>query len=559
MIGLNVLIPIMLMKIISLFSEKDTASTHTSVILLLYGFLWTLSQFTALLREVFLFKAVERSVRLICHGVSAHIHRLSYNFYTTQKTGALLGYIEKTYKAFPCIFWGFTLSVIPTIIEVIIATSIIWYLYGYLLGLTLIGTLFIFIIFSIVTTEWTSRVQSDSNENHFGVNAYLVDGLINFSLIRYFGSREFESKQINWLLKKREDTEVRSQLLMQYVRLGQAAIIGLSLTLITYLSGKNVIAKDLSIPDFILINSYVLQFSVPLFFFGFIFKDMRKGLTDMEQLANLLKKEPAEIEKNCYPSKVHLNEKYDIRFKNVNFTYDNNKQVFTDMNFYIPSGKTIALVGPSGSGKSTIPNLIFRFYDINSGQILIGENDIKEFSLDNLTDIVGIVPQHTNLFNNTILYNVCYGTPSASEEDIEKAIKIVQLDTLIEKLPHKLLTLIGERGLNLSEGEKQRISIARLILKKPKIYIFDESTSSLDLKTEREIQNSLKKITQGATCLIIAHRLSTIMEADNIFVLNKGIIAEEGTHSELINLKGIYFNLWSSQSHPFDELYSHIS
>ncbi|MBN9344339.1 MAG: hypothetical protein BGO76_09000 [Caedibacter sp. 38-128] len=547
MIGLNILAPIMLMKIVALFSKGTTSTITIYMALLAYGVTWTLSQFTALVREIFLFKAVERSVRLICLEISSHLHKLSYHFYSKQKTGAMVSYIEKAYRAFPDVFWGFTLNIIPTVIEVMVATSIIWYWYGPLLGLSLITTIVVFIIFSLFTTEITSKVQSYSNENHFQVNAYLVDGLVNSSLVRYFGKREYEKEQIDKLLKRREETEIKSQLLMQYVRLGQVGIISASLILITWFAGKGVISKNLSIPDFILINSYILQFAVPLFFFGFIFKDMRKGLTDMEQLVKLLRTEQEIEEKEPLPS-IRYKEEWGIQFKKINFSYGD-RQVLKDVSFEIPPGKTVALVGPSGSGKSTISKLLFRFYEANSGEIIIGGKDIRDFSLSSLTEVIGIVPQNTSLFNNTIRYNVCYGNPKATEIEIEEAITIVELDSLIKALPDKLSTQIGERGVTLSEGEKQRLAIARVILKKPKIYIFDEATSFLDLNTEQFVQKNLKRITQGVSTLIIAHRLSTITEVDNIFVLDNGSITEKGTHMELMQVKGLYYNLWNTQSH----------
>jgi ABC-type transport system involved in Fe-S cluster assembly fused permease/ATPase subunit len=555
MIGLNILAPIMLMNVVALFSKNMTTTIQIYLALLTYGTVWTLAQITALVREIFLFKAVERSVRLICLEISSHLHKLPYHFYSNQKTGALVSYIEKTYRAFPNVFWGFTLNIIPTILEVMIATSIIWYWYGSLLGLTLITTIAIFIIFSLFTTEVTSKAQSYSNENHFKVNAHLVDGLMNTSLIRYFGKREYEREQIDRLLKSREETEVKSQLLMQYVRLGQTIIIGVSLISITWLAGKGVIAKNLSIPDFVLINSYVLQFAVPLFFFGFIFKDMRKGLTDMEQLVNLLRTKREVDGKRTLPSISHK-EEWGIQFKKVSFSYGD-RQVLKDVSFEISPGKTVALVGSSGSGKSTISNLLFRFYETSSGEITIDKKNIKDYSLSDLTEVIGIVPQNTSLFNNTILYNICYGNSSASEQEIEETIRIVELEALIKSLPNKLLTQVGERGITLSEGEKQRLSMARIILKKPKIYIFDEATSFLDLNTEKFVQRNIRKITQGATTLIIAHRLSTIVDVDYILVLHKGMIGESGTHEELIKQNGIYYNLWSAQAHlKVDKPYS---
>ncbi|WHA05725.1 ABC transporter ATP-binding protein/permease (plasmid) [Candidatus Bandiella numerosa] len=547
MMVLNIIFPLVLRKIILLLSlNLGNFSSQVIFFIFLYCFIWISAQACNLLREFLLLKAIEKSVNFLCQEVIAHIHKLPYHFHVSKKIGETISYIEKAYQAFPNILWGFLLSIIPIIIEIIIATGIIYYLYGYLLGAILIGTLFIFIIFSIVFAKFISEAQDLSNQDHFKANALIVDGLINFSLIKYFGNFNYENKQVKNLLSKRENSAVHAQKIACYMRLGQILIIGICIVVITLIAGQQTVYNHLSIADFILINSYILQFANPLFLFGYIFKEMRKGFTDMEYIFKLLKLSP-QIEPNSRTSLKRHTKSCIVEFKNVSFAFNKEQNILKNVSFKLFPNKTVALVGGSGSGKSTISNLLFRFYTPNSGEILINGHNILDIHSDILTHLVGITPQNLNLFNNTIHYNLCYGNFNATSTEINNVLKAVQLTDMISNLPLGLETVIGENGLTLSSGEKQRITIARLLLKKPLIYIFDEVTSNLDFITEKHIQNSISKLAKNATFLIIAHRLAAITSIDHIIVLKQGVIVEEGKHQELLNNKGYYFELWKSQ------------
>ena len=544
----NMIFPLILRKIILLLSlNLGNFSVQIIFFIFLYCFIWLNGQIFNLLREFLLLKAIEKSVNFLCQTVTSHIHKLPYHYHLSKKIGETISYIEKAYQAFPNILWGFLLSIIPTTIEIITATIIIWYLYGYLQGIILIITLLSFIVFSIIFAELISKAQNLSNQDHFKANALIVNGFINFSLIKYFGNYNYENQKIKNLLDKRENSAIYTQKIACYMRLGQIIIIGICIVLITLITAQKTAHNHLSIADFILINSYILQFATPLFLFGYIFKEMRKGFTDMDYIFELLKLSP-QVEPHNIISLKKYTKPYIVEFKNVSFTFNAKHNVLKNVSFKLLPSKTVAIVGCSGSGKSTISNLLFRLYTPDSGEILINGYNISDIHSETLTHLIGITPQNLNLFNNTIRYNLCYGNLNATSIEIENALKAVRLTDMINKLPLGLNTIIGENGLTLSSGEKQRIAIARLLLKNPSIYIFDEATSNLDFLTEKHIQKSINKLAKNATFLIIAHRLSTIISADHIIVLKQGVIVEEGTHQELLNNKITYVILLFNNS-----------
>jgi len=547
MILLNIIFPLILKEIVMLLSvDNSKFSVKVFTYVFLYGLIWLAGQFFSIIRELTLLTVIEKMVSFLCVKVLNHIHNLPYNFHVNKKIGEVISYIDKAYQALPNIFWGFLLNIIPTIIEIIIATFIIWYLYGYLFGIIFILTLIFFMIFSIMFSESISHAQSISNKRHFITNSFIVDSLLNFSLVKYFGNSNLENNKVKNLLDKREYAAVYAQKIACYMKFGQVIIIFLCISLITYITVKEVLCGQLYISDLVLINSYILQFANPLFLFGYIFKEMRKGFTDLDSIFNLLKLNSQQnllsqgLQEKSFNSCT-------IEFKNVSFSFNKNINVLDNLSFKLKPNKVIAIVGSSGAGKSTISNLLFRFYTPISGEILINGNNISNLHNNVITKLISIMPQNLNLFNNTIRYNLCYGNSDATSEEINNILNVTQLSNMVNNLPLGLDTLIGENGLTLSSGEKQRIALARALLKKSPVYIFDEATSHLDYLTEKAINQTLKTLIKNASLLIIAHRLSTIQFADHIIVLSKGHIIEEGTHTELLNSKGYYFKLWQSQ------------
>jgi ABC-type transport system involved in Fe-S cluster assembly fused permease/ATPase subunit len=555
--ALNLSIPLVLKKLISLFELSTRPVFITQVFLIAYGVLWTLSQITIQMREIVMFRVMERGIRLLSLKLFQHFQALSLRFHVARKTGAIVSAIERAQDSFPDIFWGIFLSIIPTIAEVLIAMAILWYMYGFQYGLTLFSILVSYIIFSSISMEWSTKAQRISNEKKLNAGARIVDSLLNFETVKYFSNQKFEIEQTNKILKEREDATPNYHITTELVHLGQGIVLGIGLITLTWMVGNNVIKGTMNVSDFILINGYLIQFVTPLSWFGYVLRKLRKGLTDMEAVFNLLQLKPEIVDA---PNAISLHiTQATIKFDHVYFWYDARRPILKDVNFTVPVGQTVAIVGPTGSGKSTIARLLFRFYDVNEGSIKINDHDIRSITQESLQKIMGIVPQDTVLFNNSLYYNVAYGDIHASPEDVEHAIKLAHLDGFIKRLPEGLNTPVGERGLKLSGGEKQRVAIARVLLHKPVIYIFDEATSALDTHTEQEIQKNLEEISAGSTTLIIAHRLSTVTHADTIIVLEHGSIVEQGSHRELLKKGGLYARLWAKQAQECEEFVDSIS
>lgn len=546
-ISLNISIPLVLKKIVSSISDNNAVIQEQVFLLLLaYGFLWTFSRITSSLREIITFRTAELSVRLLCLRVFDHLHSLSLNFHLGRQAGAITTAIDRAQRAFPIVFWGFIFFIIPTTIEILIAISILWHLYDASYGITLLGILVAYLIFSTIASRWTINAQEASNQKCLKASAYVVDSLINFETVKYLGGYFYEHNRCNEILKEREDAQTKKNILLEIVCIGQGLIVGIGLTILVWITGKSVYLKTLEASDFVLINGYLIQFFTPLSFFGFILRDMRKGFSDMKNVLDILRLTP---EISDSPNAINLeSEEVDICFHNVTFGYEQRRAVLKGISFKVSFGKRVAIVGPTGSGKSTIARLLFRLYDVTGGQIFVNGTDIREIKLDSLQKLIGVVPQDIVLFNDTISNNISYPYPDTPIEEIQRAAKISGLHEFVVKLPEGYNTIVGERGLKLSGGEKQRMSIARVLLKNPAIYIFDEATSSLDVQTEQTIQKNIEKISHYSTSLIIAHRLSTIVNADEIIVLNNGLIEERGTHRSLLEKGGLYSRLWAIQS-----------
>ena len=546
-IGLNIGVPLILRQVINVISVPSSTLFLAEMLLLAYGLVWTFSKMTDQLRLIAVNRVIERGMRLLCLKVFNHLINLSFSFHASRKTGALLSAIDRAQFSFWPYFAGLFFLIIPTLVEVIVAGIVLTYLYSFVYGLILATTLLAYMIFTIYGSKWSVFAQCDANEKSALVTNTLVDSLLNYETIRHFVNQHYETKRCNALLAERENAATKQHAQAELVTLGQAIIMGVGLIVLTLLSGQQVLNGTLRISDFILINIYLLQFMGPLGNFGYVLRDINEGLTNIEEVINILDETPTiQDAHNAHP--LNLKEGV-IRFESVSFGYDPRRSILQDISFEIPAKKTIAIVGASGAGKSTITKLLFRYYDVTGGRILIDDQDIRELTQSSMQSIIGIVPQHTALFNETLRYNIAYGRPGASENDIQKAIKNAHLDLFIASLPDGLDTVVGEQGVKLSGGERQRVAIARVLLKNPAILIFDEATSSLDTKTEHLIQENIEEISSNATTLIIAHRLSTVIHADEIIVLDHGQIVEKGTHQTLLKHAGLYAQLWENQIH----------
>lgn len=543
---LNISIPLIFREIINALSScASQPGYYFSLIFIIYGFAWTLSKTITQLREITLARVLERGVRRMSSAIFDHLHTLSLRFHLERKTGAVATIISRVQRAFPDIFMELFIFLIPTIIEIIIAMGILWYFYSFFYGFMLCLILAVYIIISIVGIEWLAQAQKINNKKEEKLSTRIIDSLLNFETVKYFNNQEFEHEQCNELMKEVEDSATRKQVRSELVHLVQGIIMGIGLIILTWISGKSVLNGGMKVGDFSLINGFLIQFFYPLSYFGIILRHIRRGFTDMENALDLLDIKPEIVDK---PDALTLTaQTVEVVFDHVQFGYSPSRPILKDVSFTIPAGKTVAIVGSTGSGKSTIARLLFRLFDVTGGRILVNGHDIRQVTQQSLQKLFGIVPQDTVLFNNTLYYNIAYGRPQAPTSEVERAIHLAHLDRLVSYLPAGVNTMVGERGLKLSGGEKQRVSIARVLVKNPKMYIFDEATSALDTRTEREIQKSIEEISFGSTTLIIAHRLSTVVNADTIIVLDEGRVAESGTHAQLLAMQGIYKRLWEQQ------------
>ena len=552
MILLNISLPLFFRKIVNALS---VCSPHPvqfiSFILIAYGLLWIASQVIMQVRAIVLYRSLERSMRLLALRIFDHLLRLSLRFHLDRKTGAITTAIERAEDGLDHIFWGIFLFMINILIEMVLVIILLAYLYGPLYSGALFLVMVIYLLFTAIALNKSVQVQKDYNDKRQEAGARIVDTLLNIETVKYFDNEQFEHEQCDEILQEQEDAGVVKYQYDSVLQIGQNVIVGSGLVFLTWLSGNAVMQGTMQVGDFVLINGYLLQFIHPLNHFGYIVRGIRKGLNDVASAMNLLSLKP-EVKDAPQAVSMHI-QTAEIVFDNVIFNYDNRRRILKGISFTVPAGKSIAVVGPTGSGKSTIARLLYRFYDVTDGRILINGQDIRTITQHSLHKAIGIVPQDTVLFNNTLYYNISYAYPNAPKEEVEAAIRMAHLDAFIKRLPDGYTTEVGERGLKLSGGEKQRIAIARILLKKPAIYIFDEATSALDTHTEREIQRNLEEISVGATSLTIAHRLSTVVNADMIIVLNHGVIAEQGTHQELLQKNGIYAQLWQQQMHSYNE------
>ena len=497
------------------------------------------------LRDALFASVGQHAVRQLAFKTFVHMHRLSLRFHLERKTGGLSRVIERGTKGIETIVRFTILNTAPTFIEFLLTVIVFWMSYGFLYVAVTVITVWAYIWFTVKASNWRISIRRSMNDSDTDANTKAIDSLLNFETVKYFGNEDMEARRFDASMAKYEKSATAIWTSLGWLNFGQGVIFGLGSTVMMVLSALAVQRGEQTIGDFVFINALLLQLSVPLNFIGFVYREIRQGLTDIEEMFDLLEVE-AEVVDAPNAKELQIGAGT-VCFRDVRFAYDPDRPILKGISFDVPAGKTIAIVGPSGAGKSTLSRLLYRFYDIQSGSITIDGQDIRDVTQKSLRSVIGMVPQDTVLFNDTLAYNVRYGRPDASEADILAAASAAQISGFISKLPQGYQTMVGERGLKLSGGEKQRVAIARTILKAPPILILDEATSALDTHTEQEIQSALDIVSKNRTTLVIAHRLSTVIGADEIIVLKDGTIAERGTHSSLMARGELYASMWSRQ------------
>ncbi|MCH2275825.1 ABC transporter ATP-binding protein/permease [Thalassospira sp.] len=510
-----------------------------------YGLVRVLSSAFGELRDAVFAKVAQRAIRTSALGVFEHLHALSLRFHLDRQMGGLSRAIERGVKGIEFLLSFMLFNILPTLLEIFMVSGILWVLYDFWFALITFVTIVIYIAFTLIVTEWRMKFRREMNQRDDEANTKAIDSLINYETVKYFNNEDHESRRYDNALRGYETAAVKSQESLSKLNIGQGAIIAVGLVLNMLLAANGVKSGNMTVGDFVLVNTYLLQLYMPLNFLGFVYRQIKQSLTDMERMFSLLDVEK-EVEDKVGAPALACGEAA-IRFEDVKFAYNPDRQILKGVSFEVPAGKTVAVVGPSGAGKSTLTRLMFRFYDVSSGRITIDGQDIRDVSQTSLRRSIGIVPQDTVLFNDTIAYNIAYGRPGADEAEINNAAKLASIDGFIAGLPQGFKTMVGERGLKLSGGEKQRVSIARMLLKRPKVMIFDEATSALDTRTEKDIQQALRDVSRGHTTLVIAHRLSTVIDADEIIVLRDGQVAERGRHQDLLEQDGLYAEMWAQQ------------
>ena len=514
-------------------------------IILAYGLARVLALGFGELRDAVFAKVSARAIRQVALTTFEHLHRLSLRFHLDRRTGGMVRSIERGTDGIEFLLSYMLFNILPTLIEILLVCGILWALFTIWFALVTFVTITGYIAFTLVITEWRTKYRREMNETNSEANSKSVDSLLNYETVKYFGNEAHEAGRYEVALANYERASVHSKVTLSLLNLGQAAIISVGLAIVMVMAGRGVVDKTMTIGDFVLVNTYLIQLYIPLNFLGYVYHQIRQSLIDLEDMFTLLSVN-AEVKDDADAKPLILTQGV-VAFEDVSFGYDTRRPILKKVSFTVESGKTVAIVGASGAGKSTISRLLFRFYDVDEGRITIDGQNIKEITQASLRAAIGIVPQDTVLFNDTIFYNVAYGRPIANAEEVEHAARLARIHDLVASLPDGYKAMVGERGLKLSGGEKQRVAIARTILKHPGILLFDEATSALDSKTEQEIQTSLKELSKGHTTLTIAHRLSTIVDADEILVLDEGSIVERGTHSDLLKLEGKYAAMWARQ------------
>ena len=544
----TIAVPITMKELVDWFDSTLNPSPIVAIpifLLFTYGLLGFFRVIFEEFRNVIFARASQRVVRNVGVKVFRHLHQLSHAFHQNRETGAVSRDIERGTRGVNYILFFLAFSIIPTLFEITVVCVFLAVEFKWYFATITIFTVVVYSIFTLLITNWRTQFRVRMNEAESRANTSSVDALLNYETVKYFGNLEFEIQRYDRDLILWEKESIKSETSLAFLNLGQGLFISIGIIWLLYLAADGIISGEMTLGDFIMLNAFLLQMYIPLNFLGTTFREINHALTDMDRMFNLLSiEDKIPQSENAPPLQITVPE---VEFKNVSFGYSQRRQILKNISFHIPSGQKVAIVGPSGAGKSTIVRLLFRFYDVTDGSILIDNQDIREVNLDSLQAAIGVVPQDTVLFNNTLEYNICYGRADCSSDERDEAVKKSQLATFIQNLPDGYATVVGERGLKLSGGEKQRVSIARTLLKDPPILILDEATSSLDTKSESMIQDALETVAVNRTTLVIAHRLSTVADADLILVLQDGQIIEQGTHFKLLEQNGLYAEMWHLQ------------
>jgi ABC-type transport system involved in Fe-S cluster assembly fused permease/ATPase subunit len=514
-------------------------------LILAYGLARVSSLAFGELRDAIFISVGQRAIRQIGLGTFRHLHKLSLRFHLERQTGGLSRAIERGTKSIETLLRFMLFNVLPTFFEIGMVFLLLWGLLDIRFAMVTIVTVVLYVTYTIIVTQWRLHHRRQMNAADQRANTRAIDSLLNYETVKYFGNEEHEATRYDFSLQRYEKAAVTSGRSLALLNVGQAFVISAGLTIIMVMAAAGIADGSLSVGDFVMANTYLIQLYQPLGFFGFAYREIKQALVDMEKMFEL-RRIDAEVEDppNALPLAVNGGE---LRFEDVHFGYDPRRPILKGVSFTVPAGNTVAVVGPSGAGKSTISRLLYRFYDINGGRILIDGQDIREVTQHSVRAALGIVPQDTVLFNDTVEYNIEYGKPDSGKPAIENAARLAQIHQFIMSTPDGYDTMVGERGLKLSGGEKQRVAIARTILKDPPILLFDEATSALDSSTEQAIQQNLRELSEGKTTLVIAHRLSTVVDADEILVLQSGEIVERGSHRDLLAMEGVYADMWARQ------------
>ena len=546
--GATVTVPVILKYAVDALSAPTMMIGLAAVpvgLLLAYGAARIFSLAFKELQSAIFANVTHHAIREVALETFQHLHKLSLRFHLERQTGGLSRAIERGTSGIEFLLRMMLFNIIPTIVEIGLVGVLLWTLLSPAFALATLGTIAAYVVWTVLLTNWRTRFRREMNDSDSKAHTKAIDSLLNYETVKYFGNENHEARRFDVALAGYEKAAIKSKTSLALLNTGQGAIIAVGVTIVMLMAGYGVRDGSLTVGDFVLVNTYLLQLYLPLNFLGSAYREIKHSLTDMEDMFGLLEAHEEVQDAGGAPA---LNVSGgEVTFDGVTFAYDPRRPVLKDVSFTVPSGKSVAIVGASGAGKSTISRLLFRFYDVNGGGITIDGQDIRAVAQDSLRASIGIVPQDTVLFNDTIYYNIAYGRPGASPSEIEEAAKLAKIHDFVMGLPDGYETVVGERGLKLSGGEKQRVAIARTILKAPAILLFDEATSALDTHTEKEIQASLREVAAGRTSLVIAHRLSTVVDSDEILVLDQGEIVERGAHAQLLDHGGLYATMWQRQ------------